>query len=612
MIDPSYYSKFDTQTLYGLLQQQLSEGGESDLTNAMKSALAGRSDLPPNLAQSLGIQPQQAQQAQPTQQPQQTLDSALSSTGNPRQQLGLDRYSPTSQPSPQTSTSLQPGAWQNPSGNWWSGTMQDPGDGSTPEQRAQALPVSNGQYPDASKPFNDASGTTMYKVQDPVTGQQFWRAGQPASGGNGFTDFFQDNPLGRAVAGVSTGGLSEVARSGRGRNALAGTGTGALAGLVTGGPLGAVAGGIGGGVNGALSPDGNPLNSGLYGLGIGTGAGLLSNLAGAGAAAGGTGGVPWGSAFPKLNLPTLGGIAGLANLNNLYRNLRPGAGTSTTPSNNGTQNGGTGDNKGATPNNYPLGGGSGDNFGLGNLLALAGGLGLGIEGLSEGPARPDLTGAFSGQKQATLDDIAQEQQREQGQFGNAIQNYQTSRAQGQQNLDQVLNQGSDQALQLAIKNRMGELNKMGLLNGPSGALDEAVAQEAGKIQRGNIPYMAQYAGQTQTGLDSLNSLNLENALGLQQGGLQRNFGLTDQLTNATLKQQLLDAQMKNASNAGKLGAGITLAGYGMGGLEGANAARQIAQPLERVLNPEADYSYASPYGGSGNYRRNQGSYGQLY
>lgn len=409
---------------------------------------------------------------------------------------------------------------------------------------------------------------------------------------------------------------------------LGGAAMGGLGGYLTsGGDLsGLLAGGLGGGLAGASGIN-NPLMSGLIGTGVGgltgqamnyfdpsgaSGMSGLSGLFGGGTPTWGPNGwsdMQGGGMFSGLGnslsglgqyLPSLDGLFGGSKGNPQFGNQGTGQ----------QQPGQTG----GQPQQRQGGG-----LNWLNGLGLAGGLGLGIAGLTGGTPNVNLTQPFQRQQQATSDAISQALSQQNPEFQQAIQNYQTSRGQGVQNLDQALNGNAQFQMQDSLRTIGDRLNSMGLANGPSGAMDEALAQAAGQIKSQSLPYEANYASQTQQGLDALNQGQLQNTIGMQTGGLQRNFGLQDSMTNASLKQQLLNASQQQSRQQGLMGAGSTLLGGAMGSMSGsgwntgAQTGANIGGSLDQAFNPSYNYGVMGGgwYGGmgGGGYRPLSGGYG---
>ena len=125
-------------------------------------------------------------------------------------------------------------------------------------------------------------------------------------------------------------------------------------------------------------------------------------------------------------------------------------------------------------------------------LALAGGLGLGAAGLFGGGTDVDLGGVFAGSQEEAQRLIAEREAVERARQLEAEQQFLASRGQARQTLEQTLGQGSDEAFRQAIQGRQEQLNRQGLLGGPSGALDAALAQEAGNLRRQTLPFLTSF------------------------------------------------------------------------------------------------------------------------
>jgi hypothetical protein len=215
--------------------------------------------------------------------------------------------------------------------------------------------------------------------------------------------------------------------------------------------------------------------------------------------------------------------------------------------------------------------------------------------LAQNNPNVDLEGVFNGATGQTDAAIQAEIAKEQQQRADYMKNLQASRAEGLKSLEDILGQGSQGAMERAINDRAGQLNKMGLLEGPSGAMDFATAQEAAKLRERQLPRLADYATGTQSLMDQANASGLQGTLDLQQGGMGRNFGLGDLQRSASLKSRLLAAQREDAQKRALLGAGSTLLGYGMGGTSGAEVGSRVGRNLEDVFSP-------SRTGNTGQYR----------
>ena len=221
-------------------------------------------------------------------------------------------------------------------------------------------------------------------------------------------------------------------------------------------------------------------------------------------------------------------------------------------------------------------------------LAVMAGLGLTGYGVSQGTPRADLTGVFTGAPEETTRLINERIQAENARRAQSEQKYLQSRGQARQTLEQLLGQGSEEAFRQAIQGRQEQLNRQGLLTGPSGALDFALAQEAGNLRRQQLPRLMEFEGETQRGLEGLRSGGLEGELGLGRAGMERNFGLGDLQRSATLKERLLAAEREAARNRALIGAGGTILGYGLGGTEGARVGNMATGggSLEDIFSPK--------------------------
>ena len=161
--------------------------------------------------------------------------------------------------------------------------------------------------------------------------------------------------------------------------------------------------------------------------------------------------------------------------------------------------------------------------------------------------------------------------------------YADSRTAARQRLEEVFGAGSDFAMQQAVQGRQEQLNRQGLLNGPSGAMDFALAQEASKLRQNQLPQLLAFDTGTQSGLENMRTTGLEGEFGLGRAGLERQFGQTDQQSQARLLTQLLDAEQKNKQRQGLLTAGVTGIGYGLGGAEGATGVQDIWNKISGLV-----------------------------
>lgn len=365
---------------------------------------------------------------------------------------------------------------------------------------------------------------------------------------------------------------------------------GAGTGYLTGGGLGGLAGGLTGG----LLMKGKPLT-----LGTGLASGLLGGAAGGvtGALGKGIGGA-WGRAKARtegmpdeIDLVTgersprgglwdttkafgqelwsgakglggilapgkLGGLSGGGGLGGLSGLLGGGGGGAVS----GAAPGGVAPYQG-----YGGGGGGG---GLGGL-ALLGGMGALGAGLMQEPENPDLEALLAGGQEQTRGMIAAQVAAEQARRQAAEEQYLASRGTAQKQLEDVLGAQSDFAMQQAIQGRQEQLNRQGLLGGPSGAMDFALAQEAARLRQSQLPQLLAFQTGTQAGLEGMRGAGLEGTLGLERAGVERQFGQTDQQTQARLLTQLLDAERKNRQRQALIEAGGAGIGYGLGESEGA-------------------------------------------
>lgn len=426
---------------------------------------------------------------------------------------------------------------------------------------------------------------------------------------------------------------------------LGSIGIGALTGGLTGGFGGALAGGLGSALSNKGKPLtlGSALQTGLQGAGAGALArgiaGRLPRRATQGPAQGAVQPAqdPDFAQFPEYNRTGLGdrainaiGNAGRGALDALGGIFRPGTPQDQTwsefPEYNRPQQQGFGDRalgwlsragQGAsgaldrlggvfsrgqrggaigTPDNpevLPPGGGvmapgwggqsGGGGFDWQNAAKI-GGLGLGAYALLNPPENPSLTGALEGAEGQTQGMIDAQVARQNALRKAAEEQFISERASTRGGLESVLGQGTDQALQEAIRRREQTLNAQGLLGGPSGALNEALAQEAGRIRREQLPTLLNFDTGTSERLAAMRGGGLDAQLGLENAGLERQFGLGDTRRSLSLREKLLEAERNRRKQQAMLGAAGGALGYGFGGLEGAEAGVNAGRRLEDILS----------------------------
>lgn len=403
---------------------------------------------------------------------------------------------------------------------------------------------------------------------------------------------------------------------------------GAGSGYLTGGLGGAVAGGLSSLINKKPLTLGSGIGQGLMGAGAGylggKVAGMLPSMGGAGAAAGtaraaapASGGWSLGGMLGGLGNDVKGLIGGIGGLGSLGGILGRGGGGQQQPQQPQQSQ------QPAQNQRYAMGNPGGQVFqapgGALGALGVAGGLGALGYGLSQGSPKVDLTAPFQGQQGQTTDTINAAAQQQQQQYQQAQQQLAASRAAGMTSLQNLLGPQTQTMMQNAIRGNEDQLAAQGLLNGPSGAMDQALAQSAARVTASQLPALENYQNQTQNLSDETSLGSLQNTLGLEQSGLQRNFGLTDQLTNASLKQQLLNASQQNTQNSALMGLGAMGLGYGLGGLNGAMVGQQMGGTLEGMLGQQ-NYNYLNagmggssyPYGMTrGLYSGGMGGYGGM-
>lgn len=204
-----------------------------------------------------------------------------------------------------------------------------------------------------------------------------------------------------------------------------------------------------------------------------------------------------------------------------------------------------------------LGGGALDTLGL-----LGGGAMLGM-GMSKNVPDVDMAGMYANAPADTQSRIAAAIADEQARRQAAEDIFTQQRTAGRTSLESELGAGTSDAMRRAIQTREQQLNAQGLLSGPSGALDYALADEAAKLRQANLNKILEYDALTQQGLSGMRQAGLEGELGLGRAGTERIFGLTDSQRNASLYQQLLAQAEAKAKQQQLIKAGGNLLGGGM-------------------------------------------------
>ena len=218
-----------------------------------------------------------------------------------------------------------------------------------------------------------------------------------------------------------------------------------------------------------------------------------------------------------------------------------------------------------------------------NGLAGLAGLGLLGAGLAQGDTSPDIESVFAGAGDQTSSMLAWQQEAEKLRRQQAEDQYLGRRSEARTTIDQILGQGSDEAMARAIQSRQEQLNRQGLLSGPSGAMDFALAQESAKLRREQLPALLQFENQTETGLQGLRGASLEGDVSLGRAGLSRQFGLTDTQRSAKLYDKLKSAEEDRKRKSALIRTGAEGIGYGLGGTEGAETGGQLGRRLEDIL-----------------------------
>ena len=424
-------------------------------------------------------------------------------------------------------------------------------------------------------------------------------------------------------------------------NVTGGVVGGGLAGFLTGGPVGALAGaGIGGGtglVNAVRGQDPTQslyqggLMGGLGGLAAGAGvaagavAPTLGTSIGSGLASGLAGYSPLpkvdqpGQGAPGMGLPPGVGTPGIGDSQKQLPGI-PGFQLPQLPGGGGFDwskildlGGSTGDGSqppsspgaldkikdwllgkgGSTTPTTPETPGIPSNSGIpgipstsgipmGGLADLAG-LGLIGYGLSQGVDRLDPQDLYAGAPEKLTGMFASQQAAEEQARADAEARYKAQRAEGMTSLEQILGQGTDEAMRQAIQGRQEQLNRQGLLGGPSGALNFAVAQEAGNLRRQALPAITGFQTGTSAGLENLLMGGVQAGQSLGRTGLEQQIGLQGEQRQASLLDRLMNIEQQEEKRKSLIGLGGTALGYGLGGLPGAEAGRKAVGGLEGIL-----------------------------
>lgn len=220
---------------------------------------------------------------------------------------------------------------------------------------------------------------------------------------------------------------------------------------------------------------------------------------------------------------------------------------------------------------------------LASNLGLMSGLGLLGAGLAQNRVTPDLETLFYGAPAQAKQSFDEQQAAETARRQAAEDQYLGRRPVAQKNLEDILGQDTQRAISRGVQTQEEKLNRQGLLGGPSGALNEAVARVSGDVRQSQLPSLIDFANQTETGLNGLRGGALTGDISLGRAGLDRQSTLQDQQRQATLRQRLLEADNKNKQRSDLLNTGGTLAGYGLGGAGGAQVGSAIGRSLESIL-----------------------------
>lgn len=134
---------------------------------------------------------------------------------------------------------------------------------------------------------------------------------------------------------------------------------------------------------------------------------------------------------------------------------------------------------------------------------------------------------------------------------------------GYTNLQNLVGQESEAAIQQSLRPIEGKLAKQGLLGGPSGALNEALAGASERVRQAGIGRLADYQGQMTGAL-----ANVYGSTATQQANLEDVYGQRS--------QGLMSTALQNA--LANTGAGLDITNrYTGAGLEAALNSEQLAQ-----------------------------------
>lgn len=220
---------------------------------------------------------------------------------------------------------------------------------------------------------------------------------------------------------------------------------------------------------------------------------------------------------------------------------------------------------------------------LASNLGLMSGLGLLGAGLAQQRETPDFETLFYGAPKQAQELFAAQQAAETARRQAAEDQYLGRRTEARRSLEDVLGQDTERAISRGVQTQQEKLNRQGLLGGPSGAMNEAIARVSGDVRQSQLPSLVDFLGQTETGLQGLRGGALTGDISLGRAGVERQSTLQDQQREATLRQRLLAAENKNRQRADLLRTGGELTGYGLGGSGGGQFGSAIGRSLESIL-----------------------------
>ena len=220
-------------------------------------------------------------------------------------------------------------------------------------------------------------------------------------------------------------------------------------------------------------------------------------------------------------------------------------------------------------------------------LATLGGLGLGAYGLTQGAGQlPSMAAPYAGLQNQTASGIQGGLAANQGAVNAAQAQLTANQDAARQALETDIGAGSQAAMQNYVRQSQDQLAAQGLLNGSgtNGAMNDAVAEAAARLRASQLPALEQAELQGMQSQDMLAQGGLDAALGLQNAGLSRQFGLQDQQSQASLRDQLMQYQQQQQRQQALMQAAGGMLGYGAGGTaQAAQAGAGIGSGLDRIF-----------------------------